>query len=131
MRKCRVKQIFSQFFAIFTLQILLYINVPPFFLEMSILDAGVSLRKKCLYSELFWSVFSRIPTEYGEALRISQSECGKMRTRITPNTENLYAVFFKGKRVYFNVIVSKNTQTGVKKIWRHLFREQNMRILMT
>ena len=28
-----------------------------------------SLRKKCLYSELFWS------------------ECGKIRTRITPNTE--------------------------------------------
>ena len=24
------------------------------------------LRKKCPYSELFWSVFSRIPTEYGE-----------------------------------------------------------------
>ena len=26
----------------------------------------------CLYSEFFWSVFSRIPTEYGEILRISQ-----------------------------------------------------------
>ena len=24
------------------------------------------LREKCLYSELFWSVFSRIRTEYGE-----------------------------------------------------------------
>ena len=29
------------------------------------------LREKCLYSELFWSVFSRIRTEYGEILRIS------------------------------------------------------------
>ena len=28
----------------------------------------------------FWSVFSRIHTEYGEILRI-QSECGKIRTR--------------------------------------------------
>ena len=27
---------------------------------------GYSLRKKCPYSELFWSVFSRIRTEYGE-----------------------------------------------------------------
>ena len=27
--------------------------------------------KKCPYSELFWSVFSRIRTEYGEILRIS------------------------------------------------------------
>ena len=26
----------------------------------------VTLRKKCPYSELFWSVFSRIRTEYGE-----------------------------------------------------------------
>ena len=25
-----------------------------------------SLRKKCPYSELFWSTFSRIRTEYGE-----------------------------------------------------------------
>ena len=30
-----------------------------------------SLREKCLYSELLWSVFFRIRTEYGEALRIS------------------------------------------------------------
>ena len=30
-----------------------------------------SLRKKCTYSELFWSVFSRNQTEYGEILRIS------------------------------------------------------------
>ena len=30
-----------------------------------------SLRKKCLYSELFWSVFSHIWTEYAEMLCIS------------------------------------------------------------
>ena len=30
-----------------------------------------SLRKKCTYSELFWSVFSRIRTEYGEMQSIS------------------------------------------------------------
>ena len=29
------------------------------------------LPKKCPYSELFWSAFSRIRTEYGEILRIS------------------------------------------------------------
>ena len=46
-----------------------------------------SLRKKCLYSVLFWSAFSRIRTEYSVSLRI-QSECAKMRTRITPNTDN-------------------------------------------
>ena len=30
-----------------------------------------SLHKKCPYSELFWSAFSHIRTEYGEILRIS------------------------------------------------------------
>ena len=30
-----------------------------------------TLRKNCPYSELFWSIFSRIWTEYGEILRIS------------------------------------------------------------
>ena len=38
------------------------------------------------HSELFWSVFSCIWTEYGE-MRSIQSECGKIQTRITPNTE--------------------------------------------
>ena len=50
-----------------------------------------SLRKKCPYSELFWSVFSRIWTEYEASLRI-QCECGKIRTRITPNTDTFHAV---------------------------------------
>ena len=36
----------------------------------------ISLRKKCPYSELFWS------------------ECGKMRTRITPNTDTFHAMNF-------------------------------------
>ena len=31
---------------------------------------GFTLREKCPYSELFWSAFSRIRTEYGEILRI-------------------------------------------------------------
>ena len=34
----------------------------------------LTLREKCPYSELFWS------------------ECGKMRTRITPNTDTFYTV---------------------------------------
>ena len=32
---------------------------------------NVALRKKCLHSELFQSVFPHIRTEYGEILRIS------------------------------------------------------------
>ena len=57
-----------------------------------------TLHKKILYLELFWSAFSRIWTEYGEILRISlysvrmRENVGKMRTRITPNTDKFYEV---------------------------------------
>ena len=45
------------------------------------------LREKCMYSEFFWSVFSRIRTEY-------QSECGKILTRKTPNTDTSRSMLF-------------------------------------
>ena len=32
------------------------------------IKSNITLRKKCPYSELFWSAFSRIWTEYGEIL---------------------------------------------------------------
>ena len=48
-----------------------------------------TLHEKCSYSEFSWSVFSRIRTEYGE---IRLSECGKMRTRKTPNTDTFPTV---------------------------------------
>ena len=63
-----------------------------------------SLHEKCSYSELFWSVFSRIWTEYGEALvslRI-QFECGKIRTRTAPNTDTFYAVIIMKGSLSFN-----------------------------
>ena len=44
------------------------------------------------YSELFWSAFSCIRTEYREIWSI-----GKTRTRITANTETLYAVLEEDK----------------------------------
>ena len=55
----------------------------------------VNTREKCMYSELFWSGFSSVRTEYGEIRIVSlciRSECGKMRTRITPNMDTFYAV---------------------------------------
>ena len=54
-----------------------------------------TLRKKCPYSELFWSALSRIQTEYEEIRSVSriQSECGKIRIRITPSTDTFHAVF--------------------------------------
>ena len=45
-----------------------------------------TMREKYPYSKLFRFTFSRIRTEYSVSLRI-KSECGKIRTRITPNTD--------------------------------------------
>ena len=58
-----------------------------FFLE-------IALRKKCSYSELFWSAFSVLglnTEKYSVSLRV-QSECGKIRTRVTPNTGTFYTL---------------------------------------
>ena len=47
-------------------------------------DKYITLCQKCPYSELFWSLFSA----YG-----IQSECGKIRARITPNTDTFCMLF--------------------------------------
>ena len=54
----------------------------------------LALRKKCPYSELFCSVFPAFGLNverYGASLRI-ESECGKIRTGITPNKDTFPTV---------------------------------------
>ena len=48
----------------------------------------VTLRKKCPYSELFWSVFSRIPTEYGNLLHESPNS-----VQMLENTDQKYSQY--------------------------------------
>ena len=85
------------------------------------------LRKKCPYSEFFWSVFSRIWTEYGEILSISLYSVrrGKMHTRKCPNTDSvmfsavqchqsneqpyLVAVCYRESMLVFQIYESKTT----------------------
>ena len=50
-------------------------------------------REKCPYSELFCYAFPRV-----HILRI-QSECGKMQTRIAPNTDFFHAVLTRHKTI--------------------------------
>ena len=83
----------------------------------------LSLRKKCPYSELFWSAFSRIRTEY-EWYRVSlciQSECGKMRTRITPNTDTFHEVYWKTslRNVFPSTFLAFSDSTFIKN-WKVL-----------
>ena len=53
-----------------------------------------TLREKCPYSELFWSAFSRIRTEYGEVLRISPYSVG-MRENAEQNSSE-FGHFLRG-----------------------------------
>ena len=55
-----------------------------------------TLRKKCPYSELFWSAFSRIRTEYGEILPISPYSV-RMRENADQNNSE-YGQFLRCER---------------------------------
>ena len=71
--------------------------------------ASGTLRKKCLYSELFWSVLSRIRTEYREIQSISLHSI-RMREntpRITPNTDIFHAVvIILGKQAIIKLLLA-------------------------
>ena len=53
-----------------------------------------TLHEKCLYSEFFWSIFSRIRAEYGEILCISSYSVWMRENtnQKTSNTDTFYAV---------------------------------------
>ena len=77
-----------------------------------------SLREKCPYSELFWSVFSRII--YSASLRI-QSECRKLRTKITPNTQWGVRLFVFSSLAYQNVRITFIENSSVCFKWTLIF----------
>ena len=80
-----------------------------------------TLREKCSYSELFWSAFPHIRTEYG-----------KMRTRITPNTDSFYTVkIFSGLNV-INIfgrsfLWNKQKRRDEGKVHQFLYLEESFR----
>ena len=87
-----------------------------------------TLCKKCPYSELFWSAFSRIRTKYGEILN---PNAGKCWTRITPNTDtfHLVKVIKKGTskmKVYYIVPLSDwlTEHPQIFKIKLYYFKER-------
>ena len=54
-----------------------------------------TLREKCPYSELFWSVFSRIRTEYGEIYSVRMQEN-------TDQNNSEYGHFLHSDTIYLN-----------------------------
>ena len=74
-----------------------------------------SLRKKCPYSELFWSVFSRIRTEYGEILRKNteqnNSECGHVlcgTSYLWILTSNQWSILCSTSNINYKTHCTKN-----------------------
>ena len=64
----------------------------------------MSLREKCLFLEFFWSVFSRIWSEYGEILRISPHS-----VRMRENTDQNNSKYGHFSRSISNNISHLNT----------------------
>ena len=67
-----------------------------FFLE-------IALRKKCSYSELFWSAFFRIGTEYREILRISPCSVGMRENTDQSNSEYGYFLHIAALKLFHRV----------------------------
>ena len=62
-----------------------------FILKVFIINARVESVRIRSYSGPHFPAFGLNTERYGVSLRI-QSECGKIRTRITPNMDTFYAV---------------------------------------
>ena len=66
------------------------------------------------YSGLHFPAFEVSTERYGVSFRI-QSDCGKMRTRIIPNTDTFYAVFeTKVVGMKLNLVGNENQQRFYK-----------------
>ena len=66
--------------------------------EKNVIFKIQTLRKKTLYSKLFWSVFSHIRTEYGEIWSISPYSV-RMRKNIDQNNSE-YGLFSRSETFY-------------------------------
>ena len=73
--------------------------------------SSLSLSEKCPYTELFWSAFSCIWTEFGGVSLHIQSECEKMWTIISPNTDTLLSACHRtmNNKQLRSVILVQNT----------------------
>ena len=60
-------------------------------MTLCLLHCVKSVRIRSFSGSHYYPAFGLNTERYGVSLRI-QSECGKMRTRITPNTDTFYAV---------------------------------------
>ena len=82
-----------------------------------------TLREKCPYSELFWSVFSRIWTEYGEILHISPYSV-RMLEKADQNSSE-YGHFLRNEWKYYFLILT-NYGDEICRLNRFLYIVTNL-----
>ena len=75
-----------------------------------------SLSEKCPYSEIFWSAFSRIRTEYGEILRISSYSVRMRENTDQKNSE--YGHFLRS--AYYMIVSWKVTELTIIQLHREI-----------
>ena len=89
-------------------------------------NVSISLQKKCPFSELFWCAFPAfgLNTKRCSVSLLIQSECRKMRIRITLNTDTFYAVFSsKILLIIFENNLRKYLQISIVKV--HTFMKND------
>ena len=81
-------------------------------------SATILLRKKCLYSELICSVFSRFRTEYREILRISPYS---VRMRENADYNSKYGEFLRSALLNYTLSRMRRISENVFGIWGSRF----------
>ena len=71
----------------------IYLNCFLMFMTLCLLHCVKSVRIRSFSGSHYYPAFGLNTERYGVSLRI-QSECGKMRTRITPNMDTFHAVTY-------------------------------------
>ena len=80
----------------------------------------VALREKCPYSELYWSAFSRIRSEYGDILDISPYSV-RMRENVDQNNSKYGRALFTQCGKSKKITVMKSFCENSKSIFLILF----------
>ena len=103
-----------------TVDIETYKNLPSSYHLSNIDSTKTTLRENCSYSELFWSVFFRIRTEYGEIWSICPYSV-RMRENTDQNNSEyehfLHSARFTAKRVSIMKFISKFKTVVWHQFW--------------
>ena len=96
------------------------LNFPYWPIRLKVHNKGLclpwSLRENCPSSEFFWSVFSRIRTEYGEILRISPYSVRMQENTDQKNSE--YGHFSRSGSLIRNCVLRLLSSLFISFIWK-------------